>query len=240
MSRFKRAGLAIALVALLPVSAQALGFSVSSVTSSNGPTNAIENGSIVTVEVVLENTGNLDVFGLGFGLRGTDSDADGIENSGLVFQSVLVASPILASAVDPGTGQPLNGLVNVLGAPVVHGNSHFLPQLDEEVGYTLFNSISLTAANGDGALDWGVDSTPVGGGDVHIRVQFLAVTGLLPSTLNLEFGVIDEFGHAAIGTGGSVLAFSSGLVSVTVIPEPGTALLMGLGLAGMASTRRRR
>lgn len=47
-------------------------------------------------------------------------------------------------------------------------------------------------------------------------------------------------GGTDIRTGTGEVAFSAPLtVSTTVIPEPGTALLMGLGLAGLASAGRR-
>ena len=38
--------------------------------------------------------------------------------------------------------------------------------------------------------------------------------------------------------GGNNIANNASL-QITVIPEPGTALLMGLGLAGLATTRRK-
>jgi len=50
--------------------------------------------------------------------------------------------------------------------------------------------------------------------------------------MNLDFGAV------AVGTGGSLLAFSNDSLVVTVVPEPGTALLRGLGLAGLTSIRR--
>ena len=38
----------------------------------------------------------------------------------------------------------------------------------------------------------------------------------------------------AIGDAGAVLDFTDASYSFSVVPEPGTALLMGLGLAGLA------
>jgi hypothetical protein len=49
---------------------------------------------------------------------------------------------------------------------------------------------------------------------------------------------LDEFTVAHASVAGSVSL--GGPVTITVIPEPGTALLMGLGLAGLAAAGRRR
>ena len=42
----------------------------------------------------------------------------------------------------------------------------------------------------------------------------------------------------ALRTGGATAGFSNDSLTITVVPEPGTALLMGLGLAGLAAVRR--
>ncbi len=68
-----------------------------------------------------------------------------------------------------------------------------------------------------------------------MTVSFLAYQ---EGSVNLDFGT-GQFGNEAVGAGGAFLPFSNAGYSLTVVPEPGTALLMGLGLAGLATTRRR-
>ena len=237
MNRIKLFGVAIAMVAMIPVSASALGLQVVNVTSSIGPVTAIENGSTVTVDLVLENATAEQVFGLGLGVGGYDTDANGLQDNGLSFSSAQVSSMVLA----PVTG--LGGISNSLAAPVFHGNFNpIFPQFNEEAKVTIFSGISLSPAFGDGTQDLGVGGGLVGSGDVHLRVQFLATAGTSGaawSTTNVEFGVFGDVGQAAVGNGGVDLPFSNATVALTIVPEPGTALLMGLGLAGLATTRRR-
>ena len=46
-------------------------------------------------------------------------------------------------------------------------------------------------------------------------------------------------GAVAIGAGGNEIPFTNATYALSVIPEPGTALLMGLGLAGYLVRRKR-
>ena len=82
----------------------------------------------------------------------------------------------------------------------------------------------------------------MGNGDVHFQVMFEAVTnGVLsvPTAMTLDFGTHAEFGNVLVGAGGEILPFVNDSISFTLAPEPGTAMLFGLGLAGLASIRRR-
>ena len=114
---------------------------------------------------------------------------------------------------------------------------------NQELRAVLFNGIGTSAASGTGNDDAGVGGGLTGvGSDIHIEVSFL-VQGLnstpgSPTAVTLDFGT-GRFGNEAIGTGGSSLAFNNASSTLTIVPEPGTALLMGLGLAGLASIRRR-
>ncbi|MCP4906566.1 MAG: PEP-CTERM sorting domain-containing protein [bacterium] len=70
-------------------------------------------------------------------------------------------------------------------------------------------------------------------GDGQFRLAF---TVHASSTIQIGDG---GSGDGAIGNGGASLASNNTSVAFSVIPEPGTALLMGLGLAGLGLAGRR-
>ena len=120
------------------------------------------------------------------------------------------------------------------------------PTTFEERYVRLFGGITTTATNGDGTTDTGINgnsTNPATDGDVHLQVTFsaqsLGATPGAPATVNLIFG-IGQKGFDVQGTSGSLAGqWSNATAAVTIVPEPGTALLMGLGLAGLAGIRRR-
>ena len=56
-----------------------------------------------------------------------------------------------------------------------------------------------------------------------------------------DFGYFgyDEINFSTFETISVLYSVENGAIVTTVVPEPGTALLMGLGLAGLATIRRR-
>ena len=129
------------------------------------------------------------------------------------------------------------GLDNIRTAPIELG---FGAPLFDPRRIQLFDAVATTPSNGDGSLDVGIGGNGIATGDVHFRVSFRAVTGLTgiaSNNVTLQFG-IGQFGNIAVGVGGSELPFTNASYTVNVIPEPGTALLLGLGLIGLAAKRR--
>ena len=244
---FKNWSLALITAALVaPLSAGALGVSIESTSVTGaGSVNALENGDVVTFGLLLENATQENVFALGVGVYGYDEGAVG---SATDNHLVFVSSTASASAfntngqVVPGFGVVNNsdGLSNSTVAGVQSGAPF---PFNQELRAVLFNGIGVLAASGTGNDDAGVGGGLTGiGSDIHIQVSFL-VQGLnstvgSPTAVTLDFGT-GRFGNEAIGTGGSSLAFNNASSTLTIVPEPGTALLMGLGLAGLASIRRR-
>ena len=200
---------------------------------------------MVTFGLLLENATQENVFALGVGVYGYDEGAVGsATDNHLVFVSSTASLSAFNTAglVIPGFGVVNNndGVANSTVAGVQTGAPF---PFNQELRAVLFNGIGTSAASGTGNDDAGVGGGLTGiGSDIHIQVSFL-VQGLnstvgSPTAVTLDFGT-GRFGNEAIGTGGSSLAFNNASSTLTIVPEPGTALLMGLGLAGLASIRRR-
>ena len=228
----------VALMLVAPLSASALGISIVGVSSSGGNTSVLDNGDVVTFDLVLENDTNLDVFGLGVGVWGYDQGGPGDTfDNNLLFVGGQNANNVFSSAFSGGVSfGGIDGIGEVFedGAPF---------PISQPRQVQLFDGVSVAPANGSGQLDAGFDGTQIAAGGVHFQVSFAArdlgvASGTNPVGITLQFGT-GEFGNAAIGDGGAVLPFYNDSYTLTIVPEPGTALLMGLGLAGLAANRRR-
>jgi hypothetical protein len=73
--------------------------------------------------------------------------------------------------------------------------------------------------------------TALGSAPEFFQVQFIAG---LPGVTTVDVGVFADY--ADLYTGGDGVVNNASL-ELTIVPEPGTALLMGLGLAGLAMRR---
>ncbi len=227
----------IALALVAPLSASALGISVTNITSSSGGL-IVGTGDTITFDLLVENSGNLDINGLDVGVFGYDEGAVGLESdNNLRFQSAQTGAGVFGAAF--ATGINLGGLEAVapqqeFGNPVTF-NQRFV---------RLFGGVSTTSVNGDGTNDSGINGLQTNGADVHLQVTFSVVpnpgvSSSSPGSVNLTFG-IGQQGYDVVGPSGSLSAqWTNAVETVTIVPEPGSALLMGLGLAGLAGIRRR-
>jgi hypothetical protein len=189
--------------------------------SSGGPISALNPGDVVTIDITLGSDGSA-VFGLGV-------SAVGYNPAIASFTSGSVPANVLnAICVAPGTC--FGGLANTTGSAAEStANVPNLPEIQ------LFNGVSTVAVNGTGSADQGVITLVAG--DPQFQIVFTAGSTFGSTTISI--GANDAYGDQVIGTGGAVEAATNAAVTLTVIPEPGTALLMGLGLAGLASAGRR-
>jgi hypothetical protein len=228
MNRLTKALAFAAAFLALPSMASAIGITI--VNSSVTPGSVLNDGDTVTFDLRmgLDTVGSLQ--GLGVTVSGYDTaDATATRQGGLAFQSATVVTD--AFGLDFGSG-PQFGLPNATTGEEIYAVNNLNP-----VAYTtdLFQGILGTAAAGDGSDDLGIGGlSTVSGGDVHFQVTFIAsrLNGQAPVTSTMSFNV-----QAVRSTGATTT--ESATFGLTVVPEPGTALLMGLGLAGLAANRRR-
>lgn len=234
--------LATAVVLLaVPSMASALGIQIVNVSSTGASTTFLENGDEITFDLHLENSTNVPVAGLDVVVSGFDTPGTTAAiSSGLQLVGGAVAANAFATAFDPDPGQS-DGIPNSKLAP----ENIWAPnaQVPQPVRTYLFAGIDLANHTGSGAFDNG----PFGQTGIHFRVTYRLVVptplpgdpvNSTPIPLSLSFGTLAAFGHTAIDRFGNEIPFSNASYNLTVIPEPGTALLMGLGLAALATRRR--
>ena len=226
MTRLARSFVLAALLLSVPVAANALGVSILNASSSGGNASVLQVGDVLTIDLTIENNGGLQISALGLVATGYDDDRNGIADSGLQFN-------------DGTTG--FGGLDNIRAGtgPVEQWN--FDPFDKEELRVSFIESASIGGTNGNGSLDIGAFGGLVSGGDIHFQLQFVATNlpSAPPAAFNLIFGENAQYGAGAVDSTGAIVPFGNATHYVQVVPEPGTALLMGLGLAGLAGVRRR-
>lgn len=237
MIRFNKAFAAAALLFVMPTVASALGISIVNVTGT-GSTTYLQNGDEITFDLRLQNPTNLGLAGLEVAVFGFDTPgATAAISSGLTLQGGQVAGAAFNSAFDPDP-EAADGLLNVRTAPT---NVWTLNLLNPQPTRTLlFTGVDTVNKTGNGNNDIGIGGTQTGLGDVHFRVTYrLVVNNSGPAqNLVLSFGTMADQGHVAVDRFGNDVPFQNATYALTVIPEPGTALLMGFGLVALAARRR--
>jgi len=192
--------------------------------TSARPLNLLEVGDQVTIDIRISSTGTPRVAGVGAAVFGYDGNV-------LDFVSGNAVASFLHEICIPAAGC-FNGLDSQVSGALSEGNNAGAPYVQ------IANAVSTTPRNGTGALDPGLNGV-VGGGDAQFRVTFVAAAAGL-TTLQIGTNILDAvLGNAIIVEGGGAEDAINAAIVVNVIPEPGTALLMGLGLAGLAAAGRR-
>ncbi|MCP4904901.1 MAG: PEP-CTERM sorting domain-containing protein [bacterium] len=240
MIRFTKALVATAVALLLPTAASALGISIVGTPAESGTQDGVlQVGEQITFNLVLENPSNTVVAGLDVIAFGYDETADvyGTISSGLTMVGGAVTqNEVFLPFALPGSAT--FGLTNQFSAPTDLFTANAINP--EHVRTALFRGLNMGfSAAGNGAFDLGIANGAIPS-DVHFQVVFEnQPTQAATSAIDVTFGTSASLLAIAIGSSAQTLAFNNASYALTLIPEPGTALLMGLGLAGLASTRRR-
>lgn len=181
-------------------------------TPSGGDILNMNPGDTLTLDITMRSDGEL-LFAVG-------ASVFGYAPGSLSLQSGQTASAAFVQfATGPGTG--FGGLDSA--------------QIVEEVGASetqFFNGVSIGGTPATGADDVSVVTDAAGG--PHARIIFVVNASTV-----LNVGASMDFGDAIVGNGGAFLTANNAVIEAVVVPEPGTALLMGLGLAGLAAAGRR-
>ena len=184
-------------------------------TASGGDLDNMMPGDTLTLSISMRSDGEA-VFGLGASVFGYDGALTYV--SGLTSASFLNQAP-----TGPGAG--FGGLPNTLGSDPAE-----TPFENDEIQF--LNGISPSGSPATGENDIS-PITEVAGGP-HAELVFT-----VNRSVTFGVGTNADYADAVIGNGGVELAVTNAEISINVIPEPGTALLMGLGLAGLAAAGRR-
>ncbi len=194
-------------------------------TTGDRPLDSLLVGDEVTLDIRISSTGAPAVVAVAAGVFGYDPDVAG-------FQSGNAVSGFLYDFCVPTLGC-FAGIDNLLAGALSETNS------PSSIGrsVTFANGVSITERAATGALDFGLDGSVT---DAQFRVTFrMLALGSTTLTVGTTTEINAGLGVVFANTGGALDQATNAAFTLTVIPEPGPALLLGLGLIGLATLRRR-
>ena len=182
-----------------------------SATASGGDLNAMAVGDTLTLDIKLETSASLELIAIAGSVNNYDASVVSVDTG-----ASTVASQLLFEIIIPTVGS-FNGITNLESG--VSDTSVQGPGQED----TFLSVLGTAGAGGDGTAE---------------AAQFQIVYNVIGAgTTTLRVGTFANYADAFSGASDNTVTNTG--VTITVVPEPGTALLMGLGLAGLAAAGRR-
>ena len=203
------------------------------IVGSNSAT--VNQGGAFTISISLDNASQSTVQGVDISLVGLAAAGANVLggtsanqlNAATGSQNPVHLGPL--GACVPAAGQCFAGLSSIDNPNFDPNNlagGIFSPGDDQVF---LIRAVSFSPTQGDGSGDPGLDFSFSGSGAIDATIELTAQT----------VGVFDLNVKSDFSDGVNVISLPDQTFTVTVVPEPGTALLMGLGLAGLTAAGRR-
>ena len=211
----------VAMLAMAPAAFAGVIYTASATTSDASPLTAVTPGA----QIIIDITVRTDDFA-----SGVAGSVNNYDNSVVALDAgaSTIASTIFNAFCFPAAGC-FNGLSNQIGGAITFQENAVGPGVEAE----FLAALGLSPAQGNGSIDEGLGGVS---GAPQFQIVFDAI-GAPGSSTTLNIGTFAEYLDGYTGTVDSNATNTS--VTVTIVPEPGTALLMGLGLAGLAGAGRR-
>ena len=180
--------------------------------SSTSNLNAIGVGDTFTLQIDLTTTTAGEARGLTLRIADIDDTVLGFDSATIPNFGGAATPTGAVFGLDLGGGIIINALTSTLATEGQDNGTDVL----------LFNGVTTGA------------TTSAGPETFELTLQYNGGSG------SIEVGAISSFGDAYVSSvDGTSAPTTTVAYSAAVIPEPGTALLMGLGLVGLATAGRR-
>lgn len=205
-------------------------------TSSGASIHDVVPGDEVTIDVRMSNPTGATIYAVGAGIQGWDNNVAQLVSARMASGPFFCTTAVCTNGLFNGLPFPSDETTGVFSAGP--GDVQNFPGVGSYL--PLVQAVTINPRAGDGSRDPGLDGV-VGGGDAQFRIMFrILQPGLV--TLNIGTNPNPTLGNVVVisnGAGGILEVQANNASLIFPIPEPGTALLIGLGLVGLGGTRRR-
>jgi hypothetical protein len=191
-------------------------WTVTATTGDGSPLSAVTPGTTLTLDIKLETSAAAEMIAI----AGSVNDYDtAVVSADYVASST--SETVLHTTIIPSFGS-FGGLTNLEFAAGVNDTSIQGPGQED----TFLSILGFGGAGSDGTTE-----------GPQFTIVYNVIGGAGTSTV-LRVGTFANYADAFSGASADNIV-NNAQVAITVVPEPGTALLMGLGLAGLAAAGRR-